>query len=62
MVNFVIFVVDAVSVLKSMESDGLEDVLYMEMITKVFKHPCLSFKGTEILLMVLFRVMCGADQ
>ncbi|KAG4120496.1 hypothetical protein ERO13_D11G146600v2 [Gossypium hirsutum] len=47
MVNFVIFVVDAVSVLKSIEGDGVEDLLCLQMISEVFKHPCLSFKDDK---------------
>ncbi|KAB2003772.1 hypothetical protein ES319_D11G153300v1 [Gossypium barbadense] len=47
MVNFVIFVVDAVSVLKSIEGDGVEDLLCLQMISEVFKHPCISFKDDK---------------
>ena len=60
-VNFVIFVVDGVTVLKSMEGDGPAYVQYMQMITRAFKCPCLSFKGAETLLNFLFHVTCGAD-
>ncbi|XVF32131.1 hypothetical protein REPUB_Repub17cG0055600 [Reevesia pubescens] len=49
-VNFVIFVVDGVTVLKSMEGDGPAEVQYMQMITSAFKCPCLSFKDNKPVL------------
>ncbi|XWS47191.1 hypothetical protein CRYUN_Cryun14cG0131900 [Craigia yunnanensis] len=51
-VNFVIFVVDGVTVLKSMEGDCPEDVQYMQMITRAFKCPCLSFKDDKPVLVI----------
>ncbi|XP_039031423.1 uncharacterized protein LOC120166136 isoform X2 [Hibiscus syriacus] len=52
-VNFVIFVVDGVSVLKSMEGDDdTAEVQYMQMITKVFKCPCLSFKDDKPVVVI----------
>lgn len=53
-VNFVIFVVDGITVLKSMEGDGPDETQYMEMITRAFMCPYLSFKGTEMLLCFYF--------
>ena len=44
-VNFVIFVVNGFSVLRSMNSDKEEDKKYMEMVVKTFNQPYLSFKG-----------------
>ncbi|TYI00835.1 hypothetical protein ES332_A11G159800v1 [Gossypium tomentosum] len=52
MVNFVIFVVDAVSVLKSIEGHGVEDLLCLQMINEVFKHPCLSFKDDKPVVVI----------
>ncbi|XP_012490894.1 uncharacterized protein LOC105803317 isoform X2 [Gossypium raimondii] len=52
MVNFVIFVVDAVSVLKSIEGDGVEDLLCLQMISEVFKQPCLSFKDDKPVVVI----------
>ncbi|XVF72302.1 hypothetical protein PTKIN_Ptkin12aG0109900 [Pterospermum kingtungense] len=49
-VNFVIFVVDGITVLKSMEGDGLAE--YMQMITRAFKCPYLSFKDDKPVLVV----------
>ncbi|XP_022771515.1 uncharacterized protein LOC111314428 [Durio zibethinus] len=51
-VNFVIFVVDAVAVLKSMEGDSPAEVQYMQMITRAFKCPCLSFKDDKPVLVI----------
>ncbi|GMJ08995.1 hypothetical protein HRI_004568700 [Hibiscus trionum] len=51
-VNFVIFVVDGVSVLKSMEGDDTAEVQYMQMIAKIFKCPCLSFKDDKPVVVV----------
>ena len=47
LVNFVIFVVNGLSVLKSMDScdDGASES-YIQMITKMFCCPYLSFRGT----------------
>ncbi|EOX93819.1 hypothetical protein QUC31_004308 [Theobroma cacao] len=46
-VNFVIFVVDGITVLKSMEGDGPDETQYMEMITRAFMCPYLSFKDDK---------------
>ncbi|XVE78141.1 hypothetical protein DITRI_Ditri13aG0120100 [Diplodiscus trichospermus] len=51
-VNFVIFVVDGVTVLKSMESDDPADVQYLQMITSAFKCPYLSFKDDKPVLVI----------
>ncbi|XWS36597.1 hypothetical protein CRYUN_Cryun20dG0098300 [Craigia yunnanensis] len=51
-VNFVIFVVDGVTVLKSMEGDGPAEIQYMQMITKAFKCPYLSFKDDKPVLVI----------
>ncbi|KAK0589143.1 hypothetical protein LWI29_010251 [Acer saccharum] len=53
MVNFFIFVVDGLSVLKSMESDG-DDVekQYTQMITTAFNCPYLSFKDDKPVVVV----------
>lgn len=47
-VNFVIFVVDAISVLKSMQ--GEDHGQYTKLIEEAFRLPCLSFKGMILLL------------
>ncbi|KDP45291.1 hypothetical protein JCGZ_15156 [Jatropha curcas] len=47
MVNFVIFVVNGLAVLKSMESEGDEGSLYWQMIAKTFNCPYLSFKDDK---------------
>ncbi|GLU07970.1 hypothetical protein SLE2022_249070 [Rubroshorea leprosula] len=52
MVNFVIFVVDGVAVLKSMEGDGNGMTQYMQTITRAFKCPCLSLKDDKPVVVV----------
>lgn len=44
-VNFVIYVANGVSVLKSMDGDGEADKDYSQMIAATFNCPYLSFKG-----------------
>lgn len=53
MVNFVIFVVDGVEVLKSIGSDIDNGAHYTELIAKSFNCPYLSFKGSVILYPVV---------
>lgn len=43
-VNFVIFVVNGLSVLKCMDSNGVE-TQYKQMVAGLFSSPFLSFKG-----------------
>lgn len=45
MVNFCIFVVDGLAVLKSMEDDGDAEKQYNQIIKTAFNCPYLSFKG-----------------
>lgn len=45
MVNFVIFVVNGLSVLKSMDSDEVAGRKYNKLIVSTFNCPYLSFKG-----------------
>jgi hypothetical protein len=45
MVNFVIFVVNGISVLKSMDSNDDSDMKYIQTIAEAFSYPYLSFKG-----------------
>ncbi|OMO66022.1 putative ATP binding protein [Corchorus capsularis] len=51
-VNFVIFVVDAVTVLKSIEGGGPEEAHYMQMITRAFKCPYVSFKDDKPVVVI----------
>lgn len=46
-VDFVIFVVNGLSVLESMDSAGETEKGYSEMIATNFNNPLLSFKGTN---------------
>ncbi|KAK3029407.1 hypothetical protein RJ639_039751 [Escallonia herrerae] len=60
MVNFVIFVVNGLSVLKSMESNDEADKMYTEMIATMFNCPFLSFKesrdpATELTIVDMLR-------
>ncbi|GKV34015.1 hypothetical protein SLEP1_g42442 [Rubroshorea leprosula] len=52
MVNFVIFVVDGIAVLKSMEGDGTGITKYMQTISTVFNCPYLSFKDDKPVVVV----------
>ncbi|KAK2662740.1 hypothetical protein Ddye_001314 [Dipteronia dyeriana] len=52
MVNFFIFVVDGLSVLKSMESGGDVEKQYTQMITTTFNCPYLSFKDDKPVVVV----------
>ncbi|KAK2995155.1 hypothetical protein RJ640_025385, partial [Escallonia rubra] len=52
MVNFVIFVVNGLSVLKSMESNDEADKMYTEMIATMFNCPFLSFKDDKPVIVV----------
>ncbi|KAK3017466.1 hypothetical protein RJ639_006416 [Escallonia herrerae] len=52
MVNFVIFVVNGLSVLKSMESNDGADKMYTEMIATMFNCPFLSFKDDKPVVVV----------
>lgn len=45
MVNFVIFVLNGLEVLKFMEGDGDAEQQYTQMIRATFSSPYLSFKG-----------------
>ncbi|KAI3749672.1 hypothetical protein L2E82_20288 [Cichorium intybus] len=45
-VNFVIFVVNGISILKCVETDGA-DTQYADMVAEVFSSPSLSFKDHE---------------
>lgn len=45
MVNFVIFVVNGLSVLKSMDSNDDSDMKYLQTMATAFSCPYLSFKG-----------------
>lgn len=45
-VDFVIFVVNGISVLESMDSDDATKKQYSQMIASDFNNPLLSFKGT----------------
>ena len=47
-VNFVIFVVDGLSVLKAMENDEEPNRLYKELIASAFNCPYVSFQGTRM--------------
>ncbi|KAK4847031.1 hypothetical protein QYF36_024545 [Acer negundo] len=52
MVNFFIFVVDGLSVLKSMESDDDVEKQYTQMIATTFNCPYLSFKDDKPVVVV----------
>ncbi|XP_052187178.1 uncharacterized protein LOC127797970 [Diospyros lotus] len=52
MVNFVIFVVNGLSVLKSMNSDDEADKQYTEMVATAFNCPYLSFKDDKPVIIV----------
>ncbi|XP_057965683.1 uncharacterized protein LOC131156199 isoform X2 [Malania oleifera] len=52
MVNFVIFVVNAISVLKSMDSADEQAGRYCEMIATTFKSPYLSFKDDKPVVVI----------
>ena len=47
MVNFVIFVVDGLAVLKSLDNLVDEGTKYTQMIAKTFDCPYISFNGTR---------------
>lgn len=49
-VHFVIFVVDALSVLRSMDNDEDADRQYTKLIASAFNCPHVSFRGMAILL------------
>jgi hypothetical protein len=48
-VSFVIFVVNGISVLKSMDSNEDSDMKYIQTIAEAFSCPYLSFKGIRTL-------------
>lgn len=52
MVNFVIYVANGVSVLKSMDGDGEADKDYSQMIAATFNCPYLSFKDDKPVVVV----------
>ncbi|KAM7496247.1 hypothetical protein LguiA_020661 [Lonicera macranthoides] len=52
MVNFVIFVVNGLSVVKSMDADDEPDAYYTQMIASVFNCPFLSFKDDKPVVVV----------
>lgn len=49
MVNFVIFVVNGISVLKSMDSNDDSETKYSQTLARAFSCPYVSFKGNRIL-------------
>ncbi|XP_015892472.3 uncharacterized protein LOC107426727 isoform X2 [Ziziphus jujuba] len=51
-VNFVIFVVNALSILKSMDSDGSAEKEYTKLIASTFKCPYLSFRDDKPVIVV----------
>lgn len=51
-VNFVIYVANGVSVLKSMDGDGEADKDYSQMIAATFNCPYLSFKDDKPVVVV----------
>lgn len=55
-VNFVIFVVDGLSILKSLDRAEDVDGLYAEVFASAFKSPYVSFRGIKIFwfLFVIF--------
>jgi len=52
MVNFVIFVVNGISVLKSMDSNDDSDMKYIQTIAEAFSYPYLSFKDDKPVVVV----------
>lgn len=48
-VNFVIFVVNGISVLKSMDSNDDSETKYSQTLARAFSCPYVSFKGNRIL-------------
>ncbi|KAK9281515.1 hypothetical protein L1049_004418 [Liquidambar formosana] len=52
MVNFVIYVVNGLSVLKSMDNDDTADTNYTKMIATTFNSPYLSFKDDKPVIVV----------
>lgn len=56
MVNFVIFVVNGVSILKSMYADDEAEKQYSEMVATTFSCPFLSFKGTKGFVYLLLEI------
>ncbi|KAK6937850.1 hypothetical protein RJ641_031358, partial [Dillenia turbinata] len=52
MINFVIYVVNGLSVLKSMEGGDAEDKQYMDTIYTTFNTPYLSFKDDKPVIVV----------
>lgn len=57
MVNFVIFVVNGIAVLKSMDSED-EGKKYTQMIATTFNCPYLSFKGRRKFLILSLTAIC----
>ncbi|XAR58758.1 hypothetical protein NMG60_11014287 [Bertholletia excelsa] len=51
-VNFVIFVINGLSILKSMDSDDEADKRYTEMVATTFNCPFLSFKDDKPVIVV----------
>lgn len=51
MVNYVILVVDAISILKSIDT---RDTRYLDIVHATFNYPFLSFKGTFNLICFYF--------
>lgn len=56
MINFVIFVVDGLSVLKSMDGNDIEKD-YERVITTAFNCPYLSYGGEVIPLIISYNIM-----
>ncbi|XP_009348367.2 uncharacterized protein LOC103940015 isoform X1 [Pyrus x bretschneideri] len=61
-VNFVIFVVNGLSVLKSMESNEDAETQYTEMIASAFKSRYLAFKDDKPLLVVTHGDLLSLDE
>lgn len=55
-VNFVIFVVNGLSVLKSMDSDEDADRQHTELIASAFNCPYVSFRGIKIWLSFYYGI------
>ncbi|GMP90301.1 hypothetical protein CsSME_00041494 [Camellia sinensis var. sinensis] len=55
MVNFVIFVVNGLSVLKSLDSDDEAEKNYTQLIATTFNCPFLSFKGTKASIIFVLK-------
>lgn len=55
-VNFAIFVVNGLLILKSMEGKDDRDVSYMDTVATTYSLPHLSFKGTTAFLILLDTV------